>query len=529
MMQKTILSRKTLAFFAILAIAIALRVLLFGGLQGSDDLQYATDAYQLLTKGFNAVPDDVTKTRLLSYAPAALSFYLFGVNEASSVLYILLCSVGLVLLVYRIGLLLFDDKTALIATALYAFFPIDVIYATMLYPEIPMSLLMGWAMYLILTLFKSPVGAIREPPRLILAGVLVACAYLTKITALMILGVILLCLLYKRKPLHLVYIGGGFLAVLVTEALFYYFQNGDFLYQYHLPQQIAQNAVTLVKEGELASSQRNVGLYRMFIYYPAIALTNIFTFSLYYHGVLAAMAYFLWKRDQSTDLLIAWFVILALGLNFGIQSLSPVIFIPSSPRYLIILHIPLVLLLAYWLAQARTRRWQIVAALFALVLTVTSLGVLKANDEHGPAKSGHNSREIYRFLQDTDKVTYVDFRTKNDLDFLGGYNHTLRMVEFGTDSASDLQAASDSYVVVNRHWINRSKLWASIRVPPQIVTPPAAWQLVKSIQNPFRELNVGIIASLKNAVGIDSSAATQTLEMEQDNNAYIYYVPAKAQ
>lgn len=517
------------AFTAILIVGIVLRILLFSGLQGSDDLQYTHNAYQFLDGGFNSVTDDVTKTRLLSYIPVSLFFYLLGVNEISAVLYPLVCSIGLLLLVYKLGALLFDDKTALLAMALYACFPIEVIHATMLYPELPMGLLMGLSMYCFLTVLKHP--GKNENLLLFLAGVLVACAYMVKITAVLLLGVYCVYFLcYKRNVRAMLLLGAGLAVVIAAESLFYYSQNGDFLFQYHLPQQIAQQTRQAIVDNAGTLNylqQKNMGWYRAFIYYPGIMFATIFTFSFYYHGVFMALGYLIWKRVKETYPIVMWFMLLLLALNFGFQSLNPLIFIPSSPRYLMVLSIPLVLLLGYVLGQARTRRWRIAATTAMTVLILTSAWALKEQYAHGVPQTCANARALYQFLNDKDKPIYVDPRTRQELVFLDGYKNTLQLMDYGPETTfADLGSVSDAYVIINRQWINRVELWYALEFPPEVSTPPAHWELIQSYENPFRELNVGIIAALKSLVGMQSSAAAQTLAREQDINAYIYYVPA---
>lgn len=529
-MDKNSPTLRTIAWITILILGIALRILLFSGLQGSDDLQYTRNAHQFLAGGFNSVVDDVTKTRLLSYLPVSLFYRLFGVNEVSSVLYPFLCSIGLLLLVYKLGILFLDDKTALLAMALYAFFPIEVIHATMLYPELPMGLFMGLSMYCFLTTLKKP--GKNDHLFFFLAGILVACAYLVKITAILLLGVYFVYFLcYKRNLRAVALLAVGFAAVIAIESLFYYSQNGDFLFQYHLPQQIAQQTRQEIVENAGTLNylqQKNMGWYRAFVYYPGIMFATIFTFSFYYYGVFIALGYLLiWKRAKETYPIMLWFVLLLLALNFGFQSINPLIFIPSSPRYLMVLSVPLVLLIGYALGQAQTRGWKIAATAAMALLILTSGWALKEQYAHGVPQTCANARALYRFLRDKDKPIYVDPRTYQELVFLDGYRNTLTVTTYGPETTfEDLGSVSDAYVVINRQWINRVELWYALEFPEEVSTPPAHWELVQSIENPFRELNVGIIATLKSLVGMQSNAAAQTLVREQDDGAYIYYAPA---
>ncbi|HNT75863.1 MAG TPA: glycosyltransferase family 39 protein [Anaerolineae bacterium] len=526
--MRTIFSRKETAyFFAILLIGLILRVALFAGLQGSDDLQYIEGAHQFLSGGFAAVPDDLTKTRLLLYLPVSLCFALFGVNEISAALYPLACSIGLMVLVYRLGILLFGPKPALMAMALYALFPIEVIHATMLYPELPMGLFMGLAVYFYLAYLKDEVQG--RTTGLWLAGAFVACAYLVKITALLLLGVFFVYfLIYQQRRLRIGYMILGFVLVLLAEALFYLSQTGDFFFQYHLLQSIAQRAnETIVTSAQTIYQGRFTGWYRALVYYPGVMLATPFTFSLYYHCAIPAIAYLLWSRKRETYPLLIWLVILFLGLNFGIQGFNPIVFIPAAPRYLMVLSAPLVLLLSYAFNQITTTPWKVAATAMIIALLLVSGWALKLQFEHGVPQTCSNVRALYHRLQGETQPIYVDARTGRELSFLNGYKDTLQLRMYGPEtSLTDLSSISKAYVIINRQWINRVELWFALEFPVEVSTPPAHWELIQSFENPFRELNVGIIAALKSLVGMQSNAAAQTLAREQDSNAYIYYVPA---
>jgi 4-amino-4-deoxy-L-arabinose transferase-like glycosyltransferase len=69
-----------------------------------------------------------------------LIWKLFGISEYSTALFFTLCSLGTVIAVYLIGKQLFTAATGLIAAFLLSIFPLDIIYATQVGPEVPFSL-----------------------------------------------------------------------------------------------------------------------------------------------------------------------------------------------------------------------------------------------------------------------------------------------------------------------------------------------------------------------------------------------------
>lgn len=119
------MKRHHLVLVIIIVFAAILRIVLFTGIVGSDDIEYNNGAYSFLKGGLKNVHDPIIETRLLSYVPVSLFFYLFGVNEVSSILCPFPFSIWILLLVYKIGTLFFDKESVLIAALLYAIFPIE--------------------------------------------------------------------------------------------------------------------------------------------------------------------------------------------------------------------------------------------------------------------------------------------------------------------------------------------------------------------------------------------------------------------
>lgn len=128
----------------LLFVSLALKLVFFTGFQ-DDDIYYASGAQKISKSGVIDFfgRDYVGGLRLGLLLPTALFFLLFNVNPYSAALFPILCSFGFILVIYFLGKELFDKKSGICAALLYVFFPLDTIYSTALYPDLPAALFIG--------------------------------------------------------------------------------------------------------------------------------------------------------------------------------------------------------------------------------------------------------------------------------------------------------------------------------------------------------------------------------------------------
>src|SRR5262245_12630184 len=127
----------------ILVLGAALRLLFFTGFHGFDDIFYIQRAYSL-SEGIFSLPATHWGARIGLVGPTALAYGIFGVTSASTVAFPFLCSLLTIVAAFYLGRRLFSDQVGLMAALLVAIFPMDVIFASMLFPTAPVSLLCGW-------------------------------------------------------------------------------------------------------------------------------------------------------------------------------------------------------------------------------------------------------------------------------------------------------------------------------------------------------------------------------------------------
>src|SRR5258706_3818964 len=111
----------------ILLAALALRLVLFTGIQGGDDAYYYVSAVRLM-KGEALGPQDLIQTRIGYLAPLAAVFRLFGRTTAGLIVPALAASLSLVVLAWWLGRDLCSDAVGSLAAAAVALLPIDIFF-----------------------------------------------------------------------------------------------------------------------------------------------------------------------------------------------------------------------------------------------------------------------------------------------------------------------------------------------------------------------------------------------------------------
>jgi hypothetical protein len=297
---------------AILAGALALRLILFTGIQGNDDRYYYASGLRL-ARGERPVVRDLFDCRVGYSAPVAALFRLFGPGEASLLLPNLAASLALVALAYFWGRRRFSEEVGLGAAAIVALTPVDVFYSTAAFTD---QTLAAWLGFGALLLDRS-----REKglPSAAAAGLCFGAAYLTKESALALLGPVLLLFVSKErwKPVALAMAVFG--AVILAEGAVYAVKESDFLYRFHLAHKY-QSAPRETADGFLK---------RLFAI-PSLCLNPLDPIFPYTGGLFAlsaAGAAWAFAKDRARSGAVgAWW--LASGL---LLALSPLTVFPYKP------------------------------------------------------------------------------------------------------------------------------------------------------------------------------------------------------
>lgn len=462
-----LLENAKLMLFFIVIFGLILRLIFFSGMGISDDLAYSKAAYSILEgRGIDPNSTLTLSTRLGLIYPIIFSYKLFGINNFSSVLFVLMASIGNIVLIFYFGKLLFNEKTGLMAAFLLSFFPLDVVYATKLNSDIPSAFFMALGVYAFL---YSEIKKIRYGIGYFLAGISIGIGYLIRETALLIaLFFIVYLVFYKGKirKAHLL-VPLGVLAVIITESLIFLNLTGNQLFRFHASQQYLADAVA--KYNYFGRLDFPTGLF----HYPWLFLTNSLLVY-FYIPIFIALIYAIIKKKRDAYITIMWIIPLLSYISFGSTSLAHYIPFIAKDRYTSIITTPAILLLSFLLSEKKPMVKRLAPILVILLLSISIVTVYLREDRNLLA----NLRQAYPELESLNKTVYTDSRSIQALNYISGFKNLLGLKEF----PENFDAIEDSYVMVNRHMIrNLKEANKNIKFPDEIKSIPKEWEVIKEL------------------------------------------------
>lgn len=332
-------ARAWLALGALLVVAVVLRLVFFTGFVGSDDSDYLDAAVKLAERG-QWRGQDLASSRIGFVGAIAATMRIFGSGEVATVSLPLAASLATHVLVYALGALYFGRGIALLAVALLAPYPLNVVFSTILVPETLLSCLMAGG------LLAYEVGARSAGSRRSLlalaAGVLLGLAYLVKEPGALLLAALMLSWLadaIARRRLQPIWLAVvvGFVAVLTAEMLVGYLASGSAFARLHI------SADSTVLSAAISESEREA---RPWGVYPRSMFFSIYAVGFFFYLVIAALVWSSVRGLRLPRLLLLWLAVLLGFLAFGSVSLTSYAPLPKQPRYLEAVTVPAVLLCA---------------------------------------------------------------------------------------------------------------------------------------------------------------------------------------
>jgi len=504
------LNRSQAFLFLGLLAAVFIRLYFFIGLNFADDTWYVFLANQILEGNFHA--GDIGGLRLMMIFPLALSFKFFGISNASAVLYPFLCSLGTIGIAYAIGKLLFDLRTAHLAIILMTVYPLNVIYATWIMPDVPVDFFLGLSVLLFLSAYKMRFSLAFKRKRLLLwlSGLFIGVAYLANVRSLVVffaLGPWAIVWLFKEKGnkvrlrrtfFSLVLIVAGFLAIIAAEGLYHWKKSGDIFLSYKKVAEYYTDKNGFLREGV----NNSLNFYPQLMFnrdsrLHFLGLNRPLIYGLYFYLFLLSILGLIYFREHKAFIPLWWFVAIFAYLQFGSMSLKEYIPIHRLDRHLTVVTIPMVLCCAAFLSRMLPERlWP--PRLFSRIKTIfvvslilffgcTSVFFTKriANDMRA---ASYDMKAIYRFFKDRPSATiYGDPGVLSHLHFYFKFQNMERRRNLLTSSLIE----PNSYVILNgtRGFIENPNLMKLL--PKFGKDPESSWTLIKVIEGP----KVGIYAS----------------------------------
>jgi 4-amino-4-deoxy-L-arabinose transferase-like glycosyltransferase len=322
--------------------------LFFGGVRGADAYAYAHHAYNMTAGQYQVAADAMSYgVRYTVLLPTALAYALFGVGDWQSALFPLLASLAAVWMVIRLGALWLDARAGLAAGLLYAVYPLDLPWATLLGPDSFLPALSAGALLAFWLAGEHRRSPASRRALYLLSGMCVGLAAQARETGLLLLPV--LAVLAWSRPARgriMLTIAVGVVAPLLVELAYYRAAVGNPIHRLAILEKLNDLYVGGSAEGPTSLA-----------YYPramlGLDLEGLAWYGLFPVTAVAAAALAAWKRDlrRLTPILV-WIVLPLLYLEFGSLSVSHYAPVSKHYSFLTIVSVPIVLLCAYGLVRA---------------------------------------------------------------------------------------------------------------------------------------------------------------------------------
>ncbi len=452
------MKNKLFIYFIILA-AIAVRLYFFVGHVFSDDAYYSYLGYTLLKGNFaaNYLGYPVFPLRINEAVLYAVSFKLFGINEAATVVFPFLFSILTIYLAYELTRSIAESETAGLAAAfLLAFFPTDVIFATIGFSDLPNVFFINLGIFFLWKAYKSSNTSLA-----VLSGISFFISMQFKENTYfyaVILFVLWLYLIFRKKRTHyLVLIPLFFIGLnIIAEGVVYFYLKGNFLYRFKITE---TNYAFSYYDFFPYTVRRVLGpdisywpavLYQVFV----INLKSIFIRRFYLFLPLLALAgsYYNLKRRKYL-LLTFWFLgILILNLAFttSFKMYKPLDLHRSWYIYPMLL--PVIIISAVYINKLKSSAKYIIFGVYFAASIMMCFSYETYFD------SGNLSKFKDFVRSHPEKIIYTDHFTKYSVDLIRGYKNPDLSDRF--DGAGfDLQSIpAGSFIIFNEKHVEELKI-----------------------------------------------------------------------
>lgn len=445
----------------ILVIGMGLRLATFNGhgFGGGDDTAYADLAQSILAGDFRRARETASPifpARIGVVGPAAAAFKVFGVSEGALAVYPFLVSLVGIVVAFLAGRMLFNHRVGLIAAALQALLPIDVRYATLLYPD-PVSVLLSNGAILMLYVGSKATAGRTKAAYGALAGLSLGLSWLCKETALVavpLIAAFVVWAVYRERSNTVLAltlaIGCG--TVVLIEAAAYAWYASDALYHVHAIERHNRHP-TAVPWFWRPDAPWSALLARLFRDGPQTILLSTQVALVPAVATLAAL-YGVFRKVPAFLLVSIWFGYHAIVWNFGSHSLKHYMPLPTYHRYLWPMLLPALLLTAAFLdhlvriGRSQQGRRESDGRFWAGVL----VGILAISVAHGvyrntKEESPFRVEKLVAQIVKPDAVVFSDVVTLSRLRFFWAYPEGTRLVEFAGMQAA--QVPGNAYVLLN--------------------------------------------------------------------------------
>ena len=440
----------------IIFLAVIIRIYFYVGHIFSDDAYYYYLSYTLLSGNFASdyLGYPVFPLRIAFLGLTSISIMIFGTNEFAAIIFPFLFSILNILLVYKISILLTDNEnTSLTAAFLMAFFPTDIVFATIGFPDLINVFLINIGIFFLLKSFYQN--------RIVWAFIWGTSFFLSMqfkeniYYVLILLIILLIYFLFKNKHLNLQlligllfivgnYLVEGFIYLLLHNDFFYRITitNINYSYSYYdffpyTAQKLtgSKNYFRNLFDQLVMINAKSIFLRRFYLFLPLISVVQtLFNF-----------------RKKELPLLNFWFwgtVILMLAFTTSFSEYKPLDLARSW--YIYPLLIPMVILSSIFINRFSK-------SIKSGLIIIYILGSLIMCFEYQIFFDKENLNLLKTFLRDnSSKTIYTDHFTKYSVDLVREYAADSKRIlgkDFNLNQISD-----GDWILFNKKHIDELKL-----------------------------------------------------------------------
>lgn len=366
--------------------------------------------------------------RKLVTVVTAAGFSIFGENEIGSVAFPFIFSILSIGLIYGIAEEIFNKNIALAAAFILAIFPVDIIFASLNFPDLIAAFFINFGIYYLIRYLKY-----NELKDSVFAGVYFSVSFFGKINFYFIPVLLMILFLYKFRETKK--IDNGIIVsllipavLIIFEALIYGSQNGDYFYRFNLLGESSKSGSTGVLNQILSANIGGIFLRSIYLFIPVIALIQ---------SILLILS-----RSQKG--IVFWY--LGFVIYFAAFSTSFTSYRPLDLKFawhLFPVFFPAIILTASFIYRFsfKTR------ALFLIVLFLTSIVVTSELQNYFGVEQ---KNELKNFIKEnSSKIIYTDHQTKYGIDLIDGYPKLSRAKGITNLEMSISNIPPQSFIIYN--------------------------------------------------------------------------------
>ena len=419
--KSNLIKQPMFSLFLIILLGIIVRLYFQVGHVFSDDAYYSYLSYSLLYSNFGEdyLGYPVFPLRFTFIALNSLSMMIFGINEFSTILFPFIVSILNIFLVYKLTLLITKDKsTAISGSFLIAFFPTDIVFASLNFPDLINVFFINLGIYFLLKSYSQYKSALSY-----LGGFFLFFSMQIKENVYFVLILLSILFIYflikKKKLISQIFIGITFILLnYFIEGLVYLFLNDNFFYRITITNLNYQYSFydffpyTAQKISESKNYLRNLFDQLIQINAKSVFVRRFYLFL----PIVASVQTYLNIRKNKFALINFWFwgtALLMITFTTSFTEYKPLDL--SRSWYIYPLLMPAIILSSIFLNKFSRN-------IKAGLIIIYTLGSLIMCFEYQTFFNADNFDELKGFLRkNSSQMIYTDHFTKYSVDLIRNY------------------------------------------------------------------------------------------------------------